>query len=179
MQKSKVQSPTPINRERAPKVQALFIRTSDFGFSIRIPVLNIKGLTLRTKEAILRERDKGPFTSLPDFFHRVQPLNEEMESLIRAGAFDDFGKPRTTQYWEFKGSVECGMRNAEFSFTPHSALRIPHFLSEPTRLQRLRWEEELLGYPASGHPLELTPTSPGTPTALSTTSANTTANKSS
>ena len=28
-------------------------------------------------------------------------------------------------------------------------------LAEPTRLQRLRDEEELLGYPASGHPLEL------------------------
>ena len=30
-------------------------------------------------------------------------------------------------------------------------------LDEPGRLQRLRWEEELLGYPASGHPLELFP----------------------
>ena len=151
-----VQSPSAVHSDFGFRASFGF-RISDFGFSIRIPVLNIKGLTLRTKEAILRERDKGPFTSLPDFFHRVQPLNEEMESLIRAGAFDDFGKPRTTQYWEFKGSVECGMRNAEFSFTPHSALRIPHFLSEPTRLQRLRWEEELLGYPASGHPLELYP----------------------
>src|SRR5205823_13941089 len=28
-------------------------------------------------------------------------------------------------------------------------------LAEPDRLQRLRWEEELLGYPASSHPLEL------------------------
>jgi len=30
-------------------------------------------------------------------------------------------------------------------------------LSEPDRLQRLRAEEELLGYPVSGHPLELFP----------------------
>jgi DNA polymerase III alpha subunit len=30
-------------------------------------------------------------------------------------------------------------------------------LAEPTRLQRLQNEEELLGYPASGHPLELFP----------------------
>jgi len=30
-------------------------------------------------------------------------------------------------------------------------------LSEPTRLQQLQWETELLGYPASGHPLELYP----------------------
>lgn len=30
-------------------------------------------------------------------------------------------------------------------------------LTEPSRLQRLQWEVELLGYPASGHPLELHP----------------------
>jgi DNA polymerase III alpha subunit len=30
-------------------------------------------------------------------------------------------------------------------------------VAQPTRLQRLRDEEELLGYPASGHPLELFP----------------------
>ena len=29
-------------------------------------------------------------------------MPEEMESLIRVGAFDDFGQPRTIQYWEFK-----------------------------------------------------------------------------
>src|SRR5207237_2327282 len=31
-----------------------------------------------------------------------QPLNAEMEALIQASAFDIFGKPRTTQYREFK-----------------------------------------------------------------------------
>jgi DNA polymerase III alpha subunit len=30
-------------------------------------------------------------------------------------------------------------------------------LDQPERLQCLRWEEELLGYPVSGHPLELYP----------------------
>src|SRR5262249_26972111 len=30
-------------------------------------------------------------------------------------------------------------------------------LAEPARLQRLRWEEQFLGYPVSGHPLELYP----------------------
>jgi len=164
---------------------------------IRVPLLNVKGLTLRTKESILRERSHGAFSSLTDFVLRVQPLPEEMESLIRVGAFDDFGKPRTAQYWEFKGNAECGMRGAECpDKTPHSALRTPHFLpasgsksdvrrsmfnvpptptqpwllppadlarlpsvplSEPTRLECLRAEEELLGYPVSGHPLELFP----------------------
>ena len=41
---------------------------------------------------------------------------------------------------------------------PGNLDRLPSVpLDEPSRLQRLRWEEELLGYPASGHPLELFP----------------------
>jgi error-prone DNA polymerase len=41
---------------------------------------------------------------------------------------------------------------------PENLDRLPSVpLSEPSRLQRLRWEEELFGYPVSGHPLELYP----------------------
>jgi DNA polymerase III alpha subunit len=41
---------------------------------------------------------------------------------------------------------------------PGNLDRLPSVpLAEPSRLQRLRNEEELLGYPASGHPLELFP----------------------
>jgi len=112
----------------------------------------VKGLTNRTKELILRERERGEFISLRDFYLRVQPLNEEMESLIRAGAFDGFGKSRTTQYWEFKARSQLPL------LPPENLDRLPSVpLAEPDRLQRLRWEEELLGYPVSGHPLELYP----------------------
>jgi error-prone DNA polymerase len=197
--------------------------------SIRVPALNIKGLTQRTRDAILAERHRGEFTSLHDFFTRVQPLNEEMEHLIQVGAFDIFGKPRTTQYWEFRALVhqetqapsgaactgldktqsdlplltELNRNSARLAFYKHVApngaetngsngtemrhagveqqlhpqsepehcgqqlwllprenleYRLPSVpLDEPERLQCLRWEEELLGYPVSGHPLELYP----------------------
>jgi len=159
---------------------------------IRVPVLQVKGISQRTKELILRERERGEFASLPDFFLRVQPLNEEMEAMIQAGAFDDFGKSRTIQYWEFKSlaadrpsiprhkkSVSTqnpSSLDAQANSSPHTTAhttfplrqlwlfppgnldRLPSVpLAEPTRLQRLRWEEELLGYPVSGHPLELYP----------------------
>jgi len=128
---------------------------------IRVPVLQIKGISLRTKETILRERARGEFTSLPDFFLRVQPLNEEMEAMIQASAFDDFGKSRTTQYWEFKSlSAEHTIPTPRqlWLFPPGNLDRLPAVpLAEPSHLQRLRWEEELLGYPVSGHPLELYP----------------------
>jgi DNA polymerase III alpha subunit len=172
-----------------------------FSLSIRVPVLLVKGLTNHTKDAILSERARGPFSSLTDFALRVQPLSEEMEALIRVGAFDDFGKTRTNQYWEFKSISEnassiapantepprlpkrwerqkgqkidyededdCIARSSHI--THHASLqpwllppadfdRLPSIsLVEPTRLDRLRAEEELLGYPVSSHPLELFP----------------------
>jgi DNA-directed DNA polymerase III PolC len=168
----------PASRRRVPA-----------GPAIRVPVLQVKGLTNRTKEAILSERAHGEFSSLTDFFLRVQPLPEEIEALIRAGAFDNFGQSRTTQYWSARQSAgrnaECGVRSAEckdrksegggqktengkraeivnhhqpWLLPPGDLDRLPSVpLVEPTRLQRLQAEEELLGYPASGHSLELFP----------------------
>jgi DNA polymerase III alpha subunit len=252
-----VNAPLQLHAQHTP-LQRRLNETPHTTACIRIPVLNIKGLTQRTKDTILTERHRHEFTSLHDFFTRVQPLNEEMERLIQAGAFDIFGKPRTTQYWEFRAlaragaSVQCSAfsvqssgpvaqsahrqpseqpRTADFpvrsnsrtaddsrlvqseqdagnccglesprseaqqppvhrtssiqhpvsAATPHSAFRTPHSnaarqlwllppenlelerrlpsvpLDQPERLQCLRWEEELLGYPVSGHPLELYP----------------------
>lgn len=144
--------------------------------AIRVPLLQLKGLTQRTGEALLRERKRGPFASLADFFLRVQPLNEEVDALIRVGAFDDFGQSRTTQYWAFRSlchtvetkRAEGGGRssNAKSSITNHQPWLLPPGnldrlpsvpLAEPDRPQQLRDEEDLLGYPVSGHPLELFP----------------------
>jgi DNA polymerase III alpha subunit len=147
---------------------------SRIAFSIRVPVLLVKGLTTRTKDAILAERARAPFASLADFFHRVEPLPEEMDALIRVGAFDSFGKSRTAQYWEFKslahhttnapsrvqGPAASNLRNMQQLrlLQPADFSRLASVpLVEPIRLERLRAEEDLLGYPVSGHPLELFP----------------------
>jgi error-prone DNA polymerase len=139
---------------------------------IRVPALNVKGVTERTKKMILDARRDGTFSSLSDFFWRTQPLDEEMDSFIRAGVFDEFGKPRTSQYWEFKtlsrsqAGEKCNRasrKNAPSAkqiwlLPPENLDRLPSVpLSQPTRLQCLQWEEELLGYPVTGHPLELYP----------------------
>ncbi|HWQ90387.1 MAG TPA: fused DNA polymerase IV/DNA polymerase III subunit alpha, partial [Clostridia bacterium] len=138
---------------------------------IRVPVLQLKGLTQRTSEAIPREWRIAPFSSLADFYFRVQPQPEEMDILIRAGAFDSLGQSRTAQYWQFK-SLCRNTPLAARSTSPHATgsaaqlwllppgnlERLPQVpLAEPRRVERLRAEEELLGYPVSGHPLELFP----------------------
>ena len=67
---------------------------------IRAPITRIKGLTQDTRQRIFTERQRGPFASLRDFYARVVPLPEEMDLLVRAGAFDGFGRTRTAQFWE-------------------------------------------------------------------------------
>ncbi|MCU0787183.1 MAG: hypothetical protein MUC91_03180 [Verrucomicrobia bacterium] len=67
---------------------------------IRVPVTRVKGLTTRTSDALLAARQCGRFSSITDFFHRVKPAGEELEAMIRAGAFDEFGETRTRQFWQ-------------------------------------------------------------------------------
>jgi DNA-directed DNA polymerase III PolC len=139
--------------------------------AIRVPPAQIKGLSDRT---LTRWEKQKPFDSLRDFYLRCQPSSDEMSALIRTGAFDGFGHSRTRQFWQFRDlaqwpqqngqgllfgkdctSKECG-RPARLG---ENAGGTPALLSlkEPSRLDQLRDEQELLGFPVQGHPLELFP----------------------
>src|SRR5262249_26536286 len=130
------------------------------GQSIRIPLTRVKGLTDRTKIRIVDERGRGEFTSLSDFYRRVTPTPDEVEAMIRVGAFDGFGKTRTAPFWEsrhlhhaFGSSRDPGQG---WLLPPPATDRLPSIsLQQPTRRQRLEWETDLLDFAASGHPLEL------------------------
>jgi DNA-directed DNA polymerase III PolC len=132
------------------------------GNAIRVPLSLAKGLTDKTVKRMLDERQRGRFASLADFYRRVCPLPEEMEIVIRAGGLDEFGEPRTRQFWQAQylhqtfGAV-TQHRQAwllPLLFLDHLP---PVFLSEPTRRERLEAETELFGFAVSGHPLELFP----------------------
>jgi len=133
------------------------------GDTIRVPLTRPKGLTERTAKRLLAERERGAFISLVDFHRRVKPQPEEIETLIRAGGFDEFGETRTRQFWEAQrlAKSEIETRNMEFNFeagrNPVSDFftQNPALLREPTRRERLEAETELFGYAVSGHPLEL------------------------
>ncbi len=122
--------------------------------SIRVPLRRIKGLTTATLDRYRAERARAPFASLRDFFQRTGPTAGEMLSLIRTGAFDSFGEPRTAQFWQLQYLAQWPraqgflFRSAENSPLP------PVPLAEPDRAQRLREEMELLGFTVSGHPLD-------------------------
>src|SRR5208283_3485768 len=130
------------------------------GTGIRVPLTRVKGLTERTRDRMLEQRERGEFASLADFYRRVAPPPEELEAMIRAGGFDEFGRTRTAQFWEaqqlcraFGGRTIPGQ---DWLLPPPSLERFPEIpLQEPGRRERLEAETELFGFAVSGHPLEL------------------------
>lgn len=131
------------------------------GQALRVPLTRVKGLTERTAAKIIEARRQGPFASLADFFHRVIPGPEEFADLIRAGGFDEFGEPRTRQFWQaqylLRVFADAGEPGQGWLLAPEDPKRLlPEApLTEPTRRQRLEAETELFGFAVSGHPLEL------------------------
>jgi DNA polymerase III alpha subunit len=88
--------------------------------------LAINGITLhraarravweRTIKRLLVEHQRGKFASLADFHCRVRPPADELEAMIRAGGFNEFGQTRTRQFWEGQRLAQSKMnsRNLEF-----------------------------------------------------------------
>ena len=133
--------------------------------NIRVPIIRAKGLTERTIQNLLSERKLAPFSSLADFYRRVQPQMTEIEIIIRAGGFHEFSQPQTKQFWEAQQLFRTipASQNLEFDFdgkiNPVESFftEQPKLLREPARREKLEAEIELFGFAVSGHPLELFP----------------------
>jgi error-prone DNA polymerase len=67
--------------------------------AIRVGLGRVKGLSERTLQTILRERERAPFLSLPDFLTRARAQVDEVEHLIQCGAFDSFDRTRPEMLW--------------------------------------------------------------------------------
>ena len=130
--------------------------------AIRVPLSRAKGLTERCVERLISERIRGEFKSLADFYRRVAPTREELEAMLRVGAFDEFGWSRTALFWEIQqlaNAYDDSSASGQGGLLPApTTTRLPATsLQEPTRQQRLEWEADLLGFVVSDHPLALYP----------------------
>ena len=125
---------------------------------IRVPLTVIRDTGDALSRRIVRERNLRPFDSLVDFLERVRPDTGAMGSLLRAGALDGFQPSRTRLFWAWRrhGSFH-GKTREEFPMFFSPDRNLPGQLEEPGRIQKLKDEMELLGFTASGHPLELYP----------------------
>jgi DNA polymerase III alpha subunit len=150
---------------------------------LRVGLMQVKGLRIETISAILRAREEaGPFRSLEDFLHRVPVERDEIEALIKCGAFDEVGdevdyevcrmtRPEMLWQWNLlqaagKGTHPRGVvlpNKAKTLFAEASAqdsvgatlaeMHMPEYTLE----QKLRYEREILEVCVSGHPLDFLP----------------------
>lgn len=174
-------------RRRGIQVRPPHISFSEFKFNvvgdeIAFSLGAIKGVGEAAVEAIVEARDKTPdakFESLEQFFELVdlRRVNKKtIESLIKAGALDEFGYNRaelSLGYTKFIERADKRRKDSElgqeslFAFAfdegedsnqnggkgDHDAVLIEK-MQDWTRSARLAYEKEVLGFYLSGHPLD-------------------------
>jgi DNA-directed DNA polymerase III PolC len=136
--------------------------------AIRIGLMQVKGLRAETVRAIVEWREqRGPYRSLEDFLARVPVERDEIESLIKCGAFDEVAQAsgpvpatRPELLWKLNlVAARPGAASGAMLF-PEAATRVAveiPSLPDYTRAQRLACELEILEVSVSGHPLDLVP----------------------
>jgi DNA polymerase III subunit alpha len=137
--------------------------------SLRVGLMQIRGLRLETITNIVREREaRGLYRSLEDFLRRVPVERDEIEALIKCGAFGGVcNSTRPALLWQWSLLHEKFRRNlaAEpagnlfgFALQESPAQTLQNFgASEYTLEQKLRYEREILELCVSGHPLDFLP----------------------
>jgi error-prone DNA polymerase len=66
---------------------------------VRLGLTDVKGLGTAEADAVVRERERGPFRSFDDFSKRVGLKEEALRNLALVGAFDALGEPRRALLW--------------------------------------------------------------------------------
>ena len=89
-----------------PDVNRSFYQFDVEGTCIRVGLLLIKGLAVKTAEKIITEREGGLFLSIEDFLTRVSLTKAELFPLIQSGAFDSLEPKRTQQILRYFRGLE-------------------------------------------------------------------------
>jgi len=89
-----------------PDVNRSLYRFEVEGESIRVGLLSIKGLAMKTAEKIIEERKYEPYLSIENFLARVSLTRTELFALIKAGVFDSLEPKRTKQILGYFQGIE-------------------------------------------------------------------------
>ncbi len=142
-----------------PDVRQSGIRWIGGGGYIRVGLMAIKGLTAKTMERIVAQREPVPYKSLDDFFNRVRPAEDEARALIYCGALDglapDLSRGRILWQlarWQAGGAEE---RRAPLLFDTRQGSPAAPELPPDDRMTRLRREFKVLGFLCGQHPMTL------------------------
>lgn len=135
---------------------------------IRFGLNAVKNVGANAVEEILRARKEGgQFASIEDFTKRVNVRivnRKNLESLIKAGAFDRFGERAELLFNldailafanKLQREAESGQANLfGESSMPAVSLQLEAAPAPTPEPERLQWERELLGLYLSSHPLD-------------------------
>jgi DNA polymerase-3 subunit alpha len=155
-------------------VQPPNINESDKAFTVRggeilFGLVAVKNVGEGAIDVIIAERANGPFTSLFDFCERVdlRKVNKRvLESLIKCGAFDCTGEPRSRLLAALEDALDYVQRVQREKADPQLGLfdmvASPSLVNLPPLPQIPEWEErerlanekEALGFYITGHPLQ-------------------------
>ncbi len=153
-----------------PSVNESGSRFTVRGHSIRFGLSAIKNVGEAAVDLIVQAREKeGPFLDLYDLCLRVETraMNKKLvESLVKAGACDDFGLNRA----ELASHVDTALAEALARKRETDSNQIGLFTTAPGEKEkrvikangvpewplreRLNYEKELLGFYVTGHPLD-------------------------
>ncbi|MCS6827473.1 MAG: DNA polymerase III subunit alpha [Caldilinea sp.] len=120
----------------------------------------VRNLRRISVQAILAEREHGPFSCLSDMVRRVPLQRKELAHLIQCGALDGLGPSRAALLKEAMRSGQAGASQCAFDFMAEQ-------VAPESAAQRLKWESHILGQPVSVHPLDLLAPSAGCATLAS------------
>ena len=118
------------------------------GKKIYVGFIHIKSLERRLGEAIPKERQaNGPFEGMEDFVRRLPVGPEQLNILIRAGAFRFTGKSKRTLLWEAQllFGEKKDVRHSMQMFAPPKTYKVPELEKRP--FEDAFDEMELLGFP--------------------------------
>ena len=155
-----------------PDINESFTKFTASGNSIRFGLGSIKNVGLQAVDNIVAEREKnGKYKDFTDFCERIfgESVNRKcIESLIKAGAFDNLGKTRATLIASYEGIIDMiadaknqdyagqvtmfdmGSEDNEMQKMKYNYTELPEYSEK----ELLSMEKEMLGIYISGHPLE-------------------------
>ena len=133
--------------------------------NVRYGLMGIKNVGEQAMEFVLAEREKGAFTDLRNFIERCSgQINKRMiESLIKGGAFDGFGKTRSTLMASYERIMDAVVNDKKNKMEGQMSLfddliedvTVKYTeLPEYDKMHVLAGEKEVLGMYVSGHPLD-------------------------
>lgn len=157
-----------------PEINKSFERFTVENGKIRFGLGSIKNVGTTPVANIVKERNQnGPYKSFTDFCERIadEQVNKKcIESLIKAGAFDEFEQTRSTLLASFEGIVDTIQSGKKKGFSGQVSMFDLGSEEEKKEMNEMKYtfdeheempnkellslEKEMLGIYISGHPLE-------------------------